>query len=94
MTLAVEVAYAGPEGQWLVRLALDDGATVADAIVASGLAATVPSLVIEGGRVGIWSQPTTLAAKLIDGDRVEIYRALEADPKESRRRRAETQRRR
>lgn len=88
MSLRVEVAYAGPEGQFLLAVALAPGATVADAVHASGIRAQVPSLVIDDAHVGIWSRPCGLAAPVRDGDRVEIYRDLQADPKELRRRRA------
>lgn len=86
--LAIEVAYVGPQGQWLVELRLAEGACVADAIAASGLALRVPGLHVDDGHVGIHAQRVTLATALADGDRVEIYRPLQADPKEARRRRA------
>ena len=84
----VEVAYAGPEGQHLVRIELPEGATVGDAVQLSGIRAKWPSLVIDDAHVGIWSRICGLSAPLRDGDRVEIYRDLAADPKEIRRRRA------
>lgn len=86
--LSVEVAYVGPEGQWLVELRLPRGARVADAITASALQGQVPGLVVDDDHVGIHGQRATLAAPLADGDRVELYRPLQADPKEARRRRA------
>ena len=92
--LRVEVAYAGPEGQWLLPLELDPGATIADAIAASGIEAQVPGLRAADGRVGVYSQPRALGDALRDGDRVEIYRPLMADAKEIRRRRAKEQSRR
>ena len=93
MSISVEVAYAGPEGQFLVRVEVPDGATTGDAIRASGLAARWPSVDIGERNVGIWSRVCGLAAPLRDGDRVEIYRPLVADPKETRRKRAEEQKR-
>ena len=86
--LAVEVAYVGPQGQWLVDVRLPVGACVADAIAASGLQQQVPGLVVDDDHVGIHGQRVTLAAQLADRDRVELYRPLQADPKEARRRRA------
>ena len=86
--IAVEVAYAEPSRQFLRRIELDAGATVAEAIVASGVAAACaidPALLTSG----IWSKPASRTTVLRDGDRVELYRPLKADPKESRRRRAE-----
>ena len=89
-TIAVEVAYAEPARQFLRRIALPDGATIADAIAASGLEA---ELGIDASRfaTGIWSKSAPRDARLADGDRVELYRPLTADPKEARRRRARPQ---
>ena len=86
--IAVEVAYAEPARQFLRRVELPEGATVADAIAAScierdaGIAASQLAC-------GIWSKPAARETRLREGDRVELYRPLKADPKESRRRRAE-----
>lgn len=86
--LVVEVAYVGPQGQWLVELHLAAGSTVAQAIAASGLLQSVPGLVVDEQHVGIHSRRATPDTVLADGDRVEIYRPLLIDPKEARRRRA------
>jgi putative ubiquitin-RnfH superfamily antitoxin RatB of RatAB toxin-antitoxin module len=86
-TISVEVAYAEPERQFLRRLDIAACATVAQAIVASGVEREFP---LDAGAlaVGIWSKPVARDALLTDGDRVELYRLLKADPKESRRQRA------
>lgn len=86
-TIDVEVAYADPARQFLRRITLDAGATIADAIAASGLEA---ELGIDASTLatGIWSKPKPRDTPLTDGDRVELYRPLTADPKEARRRRA------
>jgi len=78
--ITVEVVFALPERQTLRRLRLAEGSTVQDALSASGLAQT--------GRVGIHGRVVSPATILRDGDRVEIYRPLRADPKELRRARA------
>ena len=88
----IEVAYAGPEGQWLIAVDVPAGATLIDAIAASGIRAHVPQLVVDDAHVGVFSKPATLATVLRAGDRVEIYRPLLADPKDTRRRRATRQR--
>ena len=88
MSLAVEVAYAGPEGQFLLRVEVPEGATTGDAIRASGIAARIPGVELGERNVGIWSRVCGMSAPLRDGDRVEIYRPLKSDPKESRRERA------
>lgn len=83
----VQVAYVGPEGTVLVDVELREGASVADALAASGivtrlrlLEATL-SYAVHGQRA---KRNTPVRA----GDRVELLRPLIADPKEARRRRA------
>jgi putative ubiquitin-RnfH superfamily antitoxin RatB of RatAB toxin-antitoxin module len=85
--IRVEVAYAEPQRQFLRALDLPAGATVADAIAASGLAGEF-SIDTAALTVGIWSKPVARDRRITAGDRVELYRPLKADPKESRRRRA------
>ncbi|UTJ48464.1 RnfH family protein [Atlantibacter subterranea] len=87
--IAVEVAYALPEKQYLWRVTLEEGATVEQAIHASGLLALRTDIDLAKNKVGIYSRPVKLTDVLSDGDRVEIYRPLIADPKELRRQRAE-----
>ena len=86
-TIDVEVAYAEPARQFLKRVALEAGATIADAIAASGLEAEL-GVDASSLATGIWSKPKPRDTALADGDRVELYRPLLADPKEARRRRA------
>jgi len=83
----VEVAYAEAARQFLREVELADGATVADAIVASGIERDA-GIDATAMTLGIWSKPVQAAMVLRDGDRIELYRPLKADPKESRRRRA------
>lgn len=90
-TIAVEVAYVAPDASYLVPLALPVGATVADAWTASGLAQRVPGLVATDANVGIFSKSCAMGTVLREGDRVEIYRPLLADPKDTRRVRAALQ---
>ncbi|WP_238081060.1 RnfH family protein [Pseudescherichia vulneris] len=87
--IRVEVAYALPEKQYLQRVTLSEGATVEEAINASGLLALRSDIDLAKNKVGIFSRPVKLADAVQDGDRVEIYRPLIADPKELRRKRAE-----
>ena len=86
--MKVEVAYAGPEGQWLVALDLDDGATALDAVLRSGIPECLPGFDSASARLGVFARPVAHEATLRDGDRVEIYRPLLADPKSARRARA------
>ena len=87
--IRVEVAYALPEKQYLQRVTLDEGATVEQAIIASGLLALRDDIDLAKNKLGIYSRPVKLHDEVHDGDRVEIYRPLIADPKELRRQRAE-----
>lgn len=86
--IAVEVCYALPHEQVVVRLHLDAGATLRKAIEQSGLLQRFPQIDLAQARVGVFGKLRGLDERLEDGDRVEIYRALGADPKEARRERA------
>lgn len=90
--IGVSVCYALPGHVWLRELRLPDGATVADALAASGFGEAFPVVEPWTRGVGIFGRATEPQARLADGDRVEIYRGLSFDPKESRRRRAEHRR--
>jgi uncharacterized protein len=81
--VTVEVVLALPERQTLRCLQLPEGGTVEDALSASGLAQAAAV-----GRVGIYGTVVPVGTVLRDGDRVEIYRPLRADPRELRRARA------
>ena len=85
-TITVEVAYALPERQSLIKLDVQRGTTVGQAIDQSGLREEYPSMEIS--EVGIFSKKTTLDQTLRNGDRVEIYRPLIATPREMRKKRA------
>jgi len=87
----VEVALALPERQWLLTLPLEEGTTAEQAVRASGLLDQLPVEQRDNVRIGIFGKLVARPAErvLLAGDRVEIYRPLLADPKESRKRRAE-----
>ena len=84
--IRVEVAYAEPDSQTIVEVALSAGATLREAIEASGLARRYPAMNPRRDGVGIWGKARNLDDALRDGERVEMYRPLQADPKEVRRR--------
>ena len=86
--MRVEVVFALAEKQVLRTIELPDGATVADAISASTIAQQFPGLEFGELQVGIWGKPVERAKAVRDGDRVELYRPLEMDPREARRLRA------
>jgi len=87
-TLRVEVAYALPTQQVLLKLSLPSGATVESAIMHSGVLTQFPDIDLTRNKVGIFSKIVTLDTRVRDRDRIEIYRPLIADPKEIRRQRA------
>ncbi len=87
-TLPIEVVYALPEKPVRRELRLPAGSTVGAAIRASGLLREYPEIDLERNRLGIFGRLVRLETVVRNGDRVEIYRPLLADPKEVRRRRA------
>lgn len=87
--IRVEVVYALPERQYLRTVKLEEGSTVEQAIVASGLLELRKDIDLKSNKVGVYSRPVKLADTVSDGDRIEIYRPLIADPKELRRQRAD-----
>lgn len=87
-TISVEVVYATPERQLLLAIEVEAGCSVGEAIERSGIRDAIPGLTVDPSAVGIFSRKVPLTHTLADGDRVEIYRPLLADPKETRRRRA------
>ena len=92
--LRITVVYCAPGCEDLAELTLPAGATVADAIRASGVLDRRPEIVAAAPDVGIWGRACAMTQRLEDGDRVELYRPLTVDPKEARRVRAEVRRRR
>ena len=88
-TITIEIVYALPKRQLLRRLSLAKGNTVRDAIKASGIAKEFPEIELAHHRFGIHGRIAQAETALNDGDRVEIYRPLQADPKELRRKRAQ-----
>ncbi|GAB1439068.1 RnfH family protein [Providencia sp.] len=87
--LNIEVTYALPEKQFLLSVKVEEGTTIEGAILASGILALRDDIDLKKNKVGIYSRPAKLADLVQDGDRIEIYRPLIADPKELRRKRAE-----
>lgn len=86
--LQVEVVYARADKQELVPLKLPAGATVRQAVDASGLLLKHPEIDLAKTKFGIFAKLVKPDAVLRDRDRVEIYRPLIADPKEVRKQRA------
>ncbi|MEI6746575.1 MAG: RnfH family protein [Methylococcaceae bacterium] len=86
--ISVEVVYAKPEIQTLLSVSVDENRTVAEAIVQSEILNQFSELDLKTLSVGIFSTPCKLDRVVKNGDRIEIYRPLQNDPKDARRQRA------
>ena len=84
--LRVEVVYsAGPRSTWCWHGALPAGASLGQALQASGLLQAHAEIDPAHCTVGVWGRKCALSDALRDRDRVEVYRPLKVDPKEARR---------
>ena len=87
----IEIAYALPERYYLKSFQVDEGITVQTVITQSGILSQFPEIDLSTNKIGIFSRPIKLTDVLKEGERIEIYRPLLADPKEIRRKRAAEQ---
>lgn len=85
----IEVVYALPNEQTLLKQSVPAGTTVVEAIKVCGVLEKYPEIDLANNKLGIFGKLTKADAVLRDKDRIEIYRPLIADPKEVRRKRAE-----
>ncbi len=92
--MIITVVYASADASHVLQVALESGATVEQAINASGLYSLAPELRRGALDVGIWNRAARLETVVREGDRIEVYRPLTVDPKEARRIRADVRRRR
>lgn len=88
-TINIEVVYALPHKQTLLKQQVAAGTTVQDAIQASGILNKHPEIDIATSKLGIFGKLIKPDTVLREKDRIEIYRPLIADPKEVRKKRAE-----
>jgi putative ubiquitin-RnfH superfamily antitoxin RatB of RatAB toxin-antitoxin module len=88
MNIRVQVVYATSLAIWQRSLELPAGATALEGLRASGLLQAFPGLTRSRLAMGVFGQVCEEQHILMDGDRLEVYRSLEFDPLESRRRRA------
>jgi hypothetical protein len=86
--LQVEVVYALPGDTTVIPVVVAAGSSIADAIHASGIEQLHPEIDLDANKVGVFSRIKSPGDELYDGDRIEIYRPITADPKATRRRRA------
>ncbi len=87
--IQVELVYGLPQKQTLLSLEVEKNSSVQQVIINSKIANTHPEIDLDINKVGIWNKTCKLTDIVKDGDRIEIYRPLIADPKEVRKRRAE-----
>ena len=87
--IKIEMVYALPHEQTLLKLEVPANSTIADALRLSGLAEKYPEIDLEKGKFGLYGKLSKTDTVLREKDRIEIYRPLLADPKEVRRKRAE-----
>lgn len=92
-TLAIEVVYAIPERCWRLMLQLAPGSTVADAVARFAREGGCPHRIDPADGIAIFGRPCVLSTGLRDGDRIELLRPLQVDPKQERRERARRNRR-
>lgn len=85
--MQITLAYVNQQHQHWQELTLTPGATVQDAIEQSGMLKKFPELDSSQLKLGIFGKLTQLDSKLKDGDRIEFYRPIIADPKTVPRRR-------
>ncbi|AOY90864.1 RnfH family protein [Cupriavidus sp. USMAA2-4] len=83
------VCYARPGEVFLREVELSAGSTIAQAIAAAGLLQACPQIDPASARVGIFGKLKTMETVVREGDRVEVYRGLVADPKSARQRRVQ-----
>ena len=87
--IKIELVYATAERQELIELSIEEGSSVEEAITESAIYSVFPDHGLDKARVGVWGRPVDRSHKLCAGDRIEIYRPLRMDPRESRRMLAE-----
>ena len=81
----VEVVFALPDRQSLIRVSVRSGDTLAEVVLKSGLGELFAGHAIDNLPIGIWGQEAQNSQLVKEGDRIEIYRPLELNPREARR---------
>jgi hypothetical protein len=86
--LQVYLVYATPKDEFIHPMRVAPGTTIGQAIEGSGVLARFPEINLVTQPVGIYGKKKTLDTVLRERDRIELYRPLLADPKDTRRKRA------
>ena len=84
----IEIAYATPELQKIIECEIDSGVSPRDAVRQSGIRQYFADIDTDSCKLGVFGKSISEDYDLVDGDRIEIYRPLIADPREVRRQRA------
>ena len=84
----IEIAYATPELQKILECEVDPGVSPREAVRQSGIRQYFADIDVDSCNLGVFGKSISEDYQLADGDRIEIYRPLIADPKEVRRQRA------
>ena len=87
----IGVCYAEADRQLWMRIEVPEGISVGDTIERSGVLNRFPEIDQGRQKVGIFGKLVKLDGKVQDGDRIEIYRPITADPKTVKRRRIKTE---
>ncbi|MDH5352988.1 MAG: RnfH family protein [Gammaproteobacteria bacterium] len=87
-TMMIEIAYATPDRQKIVECEVEQDTSVREAVKLSNIADYFPEIDLENCELGVFGKAVSPTYELVEGDRIEIYRPLIADPKEVRRQRA------
>ncbi|MBH0056409.1 RnfH family protein [Pseudoalteromonas sp. SWXJZ94C] len=85
----VEVVFALPTTATTLSIEVLEGTTVEQAVIQSGIIEKCPEIDAQALTLGVWNRTVKPTLELKNGDRIEIYRPLIADPKDARRKRAE-----
>lgn len=86
--ISVEIAYASQQQQKIIAIEVEVNSSLLQAIHQSQILKIFPEIDLQQWQVGVWGQVRPLTAQVNVGDRIEIYRPLLIDPKQSRLRRA------
>lgn len=81
----VELVYGTAQSQALLRISVPKGTTILEAIEYSAIAEMFPDANFRKNPVGIWGRVVDRSRRVTNGDRIELYRPLEMDPRDARR---------
>lgn len=87
--ISVEIVFALPTKATTLTVDVVQGTTAEQAVIQSGIIEKCPEIDPTALTLGVWNRTVKAYYELKDGDRIEIYRPLIADPKDARRKRAE-----